>query len=168
MNIKDATYKWVNEFNAIPQALIEKAYGEYIEEITELTPISLNDTVYIHSGKYAGENGEVIKINNESNIAYVEINGQNHKISLDDLEVERYSQLPMWGTVWTFGNAFDNRWLDSEENRQAMANCGFRIYESNELDYFFGIDGAGYDFYDAHWIPLYKARGLQWHDKKDE
>lgn len=27
-----------------------------------------------------------------------------------------------------------------------------------------GIDGAGYDFYEAHWIPLYEARGLHWHE----
>ena len=32
--------------------------------------------------------------------------------------------------------------------------------------YIFGIDGAGYDFYEDHWIPLYKERGIQWHDKE--
>ena len=44
-----------------------------------------------------------------------------------------------------------------------MANCGFRIYEIDE-GIIFGIDGAGYSFYDEDWIPLYKARGLQWHE----
>ena len=44
-----------------------------------------------------------------------------------------------------------------------MADCGFRIYEQEDYGYIFGIDGAGYDFYEAHWIPLYKARGLKWH-----
>ena len=34
--------------------------------------------------------------------------------------------------------------------------------------YFFGIDGAGYSFYEEHWIPLYKARGLQWHKENEE
>ena len=34
--------------------------------------------------------------------------------------------------------------------------------------YFFGIDGAGYSFYEEHWIPLYKARGLQWHKTEGE
>ena len=42
------------------------------------------------------------------------------------------------------------------------------MYESGEFGYFFGIDGAGYDFYECHWIPLYKARGLQWHDEMTE
>lgn len=31
-----------------------------------------------------------------------------------------------------------------------------------------GIDGAGYNFYEAHWLPLYNARGLQWHDTETE
>lgn len=48
-----------------------------------------------------------------------------------------------------------------------MADCGFRIYEQEDLGYVFGIDGAGYDFYSEHWIPLYKARGLHWHKEED-
>ena len=51
---------------------------------------------------------------------------------------------------------------------QIMANCGFRIYESEDYGYIFGIDGAGYDFYEAHWIPLYKAIGLKWHDNEED
>ena len=27
------------------------------------------------------------------------------------------------------------------------------------------MDGCGYDFYLEHWVPLYKARGLKWHDE---
>ena len=49
-----------------------------------------------------------------------------------------------------------------------MSECGFRIFESEEFGYFFGIDGAGYDFYEQHWLPLYKARGLKWHDPKTD
>ena len=49
-----------------------------------------------------------------------------------------------------------------------MSRCGFRIYESEEFGYFFGIDGAGYSFYDEHWVPLYRARGLHWHDPATE
>ena len=45
-----------------------------------------------------------------------------------------------------------------------MSKCGFRIYKSYEFGCFFGIDGMGYDFYDEHWLPLYEARGLQWHN----
>ncbi|MDR0531405.1 MAG: hypothetical protein LBG83_05000 [Oscillospiraceae bacterium] len=73
------------------------------------------------------------------------------------------SLLPMWGTMWSFRTSADGWWIEKENNRQAMADCGFRIYEQEDYGYIFGIDGAGYDFYEAHWIPLYKARGLKWH-----
>jgi len=71
--------------------------------------------------------------------------------------------LPTWGTMWSFDDSIDSQWLEDEHNLQAMADCGFRIYEQEDYGYVFGIDGMGYDFYEAHWIPLYKARGLLWH-----
>ena len=86
-----------------------------------------------------------------------------------EFEVERYENLPMWGTMWSFGEGIDDDWLSGEfgeDGRVLMSRCGFRIYEHDTWGYFFGIDGAGYDFYEDHWIPLYKARGLHWH--KDE
>lgn len=30
------------------------------------------------------------------------------------------------------------------------------------------IYDATYDFYEAHWIPLYKVRGLHWHKEENE
>ncbi|MDR2558076.1 MAG: hypothetical protein LBC86_00815, partial [Oscillospiraceae bacterium] len=78
-------------------------------------------------------------------------------------EYEYDTFLPMWGWMWSFGNMIDERWLQDPKNLKAMADCGFRIYEQEDYGYVFGIDGMGYDFYEAHWIPLYKARGLRWH-----
>lgn len=69
---------------------------------------------------------------------------------------ECYDFFPMWGTMWTFGDKFDEEWAYS--HLEEMAECGFRIYECDELGLVFGIDGAGYDFYEKHWIPLYLAR----------
>lgn len=70
---------------------------------------------------------------------------------------------PMWGTMFTFKNSLDDQWLQDSDNIQVMRDCGFHVYESEHFDYIFGIDGAGYDFYEAHWTPLYLKRGLQWH-----
>lgn len=75
---------------------------------------------------------------------------------------ERYDALPIWGTLWSFGDSIDSDWL--EDHLREMADCGFRIYRQEDYGYLFGIDGAGYDFYEAHWIPLYRARGLRWHE----
>jgi len=78
-------------------------------------------------------------------------------------DVERDSFLPMWSTMWSFDDIFDNSWIEDAKNLLAMAKCGFRVYEQEDYGYIFGIDGGGYDFYYTHWIPLYKARGLKWH-----
>lgn len=72
----------------------------------------------------------------------------------------------MWGTMFAFNEDIDNEWLRGEylgPGLQLMADCGFRIYEQEDYEYIFGIDGAGYDFYTDHWCPLYLARGLKWH-----
>ncbi len=70
--------------------------------------------------------------------------------------------LPMWGYMWTFNDNSDEEW--AKRNVDVMQECGLRVYDSEEFGIIFGIDGAGYSFYEEHWIPLYKARGLQWHE----
>ena len=72
----------------------------------------------------------------------------------------------MWGTMFSFDHPLDNEWLDDPDNLQTMADCGIRVYRQEDYGYIFGIDGAGYDFYEAHWVPLYIKRGLQWHGSR--
>lgn len=88
--------------------------------------------------------------------------GEQVELNKDSFEVEYDDYLPMWNTMWAFNDFCDNYWLENG-GLQIMADCGFRIYEQEDYWYIFGIDGCGYDFYEAHWIPLYKARGLRWH-----
>lgn len=68
--------------------------------------------------------------------------------------------LPMWGWLWLIDDISDSDWMRG--NIETVAELGFDVFESDD-GLFLGIDGAGYDFYGEHWIPLYKARGLQWH-----
>ena len=86
---------------------------------------------------------------------------------IPDNSTEYDEPLPAWDTMWSFDDISDIQWLDDIKNRKAMAACGFRIYEQEDFGYIFGIDGYGYDFYEAHWIPLYEARGLLWHVAED-
>lgn len=91
-------------------------------------------------------------------------NGESVTVKEDDFELEEDGFLPTWGTMWQFEDSADDYWLEKMNGIRIMSECGFRIYESGEWGYFFGIDGAGYDFYSEHWIPLYLKRGLRWHD----
>lgn len=157
VTIREATEKWVNEMNAIQSGMLER----FADELIEITAPAIGDRVYAFEHS---EYGEIIKIDSDNYTIELD-NGKETECDIEDFEVQKDSYSPMWGTMWSFGNSIDNYWL--ENHIQEMSNCGFRIYEHNEYGYFFGIDGCGYSFYEAHWIPLYKARGLQWHDKEE-
>ena len=84
----------------------------------------------------------------------------------DEDDPDPYYEFPAWGTMWAFDDICDIEWCQG--HLEEMKECGFRIYESEDWEYVFGINGGGYDFYEAHWIPLYRARGLKWHDEITE
>lgn len=163
LTIRDATERWVHEMNAIPQGMIEKLMNIGDEDIHEVTEPAVGDRVYCYQP--LSEHCGVIEDIYEDGRYRIQLDNDSWTdAERDDFEVERDDALPMWGTMWSFGDSVDDWWLEEDDGIALMSECGFRIYESDEFGYFFGIDGAGYNFYDAHWIPLYKARGLQWHD----
>lgn len=179
MTIKEAAIEWVKEFNAFPDDMIAKLME--VDELSwnEVTEPSKGDRVYVYGFPNTDINGN--EITNSSNMGEITAYNEDEEwfiIKLDtgekigrykgEFEVMYDSILPMWGWMWQFGNSCDDWWLENKDGIKIMSECGFRIYEHDEWGYFFGIDGAGYDFYEAHWIPLYKARGMQWHDPETE
>lgn len=173
--IEEATREWVREMNAIPYELISKIAQMDIDSLHEITTPSKGDRVYVYDlletnidgTEYETDDdyGEIIGYDEETEEYIIELDsGASIICKMDNFEVERDDFLPIWGTLWTFGDSCDNYWLENKEGIRKMSECGFRIYESDDFGYFFGIDGAGYNFYSEHWIPLYKVRGLQWHD----
>lgn len=166
MTIREAAQEWVEEMTRIPYGICEKLLERNEDEITEITPPGVNDRVYVYDRE---DYGEIIKHDLGSNYYTIEMDdGETIEIEEEDFEVQRDGYLPMWGTLWAFGDSADDYWLEELGGLQIMADCGFRIYEQEDYGYIFGIDGAGYNFYEAHWIPLYRARGLQWHDPEAE
>ena len=169
--IKEACQLWVErDMNQVPMSVVEKLQmqSDYTD-ITEITPPAEYDHISIFSGDYAGEDGEIFRcVGDDEYIVELDSSKYSDPVTVfeDEFEVQRDDGLPMWGTMWEFKNMCDEEWL--ENNLQAVANCGFRIYESEDYGYLIGIDGAGYDFYEAHFCPLYKARGLHWHKEDKE
>ena len=171
--INEATHFWVSEFNAIPRGMIEKLVQMEPEDWHELTMPRRGDCVYVHDlpddVNTSEHNGRIQSCGNEDDIYCVELNdGTLVSVKDDDFEVLYDDFLPVWGLMWSFGDAVDDMWLTYDCGIKKMSECGFRIFESDEFGYYFGIDGANYDFYEAHWEPLYEARGLQWHDENAE
>jgi hypothetical protein len=162
----DAAHEWVKEFDAIRQEMIAKLMKYEPDDWCEVTMPSVCDRVYCYEEEERGEITDIDE-NEDGDIIY-EIELDNGKIvnyPADDFEVEYDDYLPMWGTMWQFHDNCDNWWLEEDGGLEIMSECGFRIFYSDEFGYWFGIDGAGYDFYEAHWIPLYEKRGLKWHSE---
>jgi len=151
MNEKEACELWVRrDFSMIPVSLIEKAYrDDYYDEIEILAP-----TLEDYREEYKKDNDDCVSDcdecgwDDECLISYQE---NNPRIS-------------MWGWVFVPDDPCDQEWI--REHASIVAECGFIVYETDEIGVYLGVNGAGYDFYEAHWLPLYRARGLKWHDEE--
>ena len=168
--IREAAEAWVSSFNRIPYDVVCKLMRLDPDEVREITPFTRGDRVYVYDVPEDEHCGEVV--NTVGDVYLVNLDdGNTVEVGEEDIAHEYDGVLPMWGTMWAFSESIDNAWLDNEHignGLLAMAECGFRIYEQEDYGYIFGIDGAGYSFYESHWIPLYKARGLHWHNEEEK
>lgn len=171
MTISEAAHEWVREMNGYPQEMISVLMQAKPDDWHEVTMPRICNRVYIFNlpdgcDDYS-DNGEIEGIVEDAYIIKLD-DGNTVELGIDDFEVERDSVLPMWGWMWSFSDSADDYWMEELDGIKKMSECGFRIYENEEWGYFFGIDGCGYSFYEEHWVPAYKERGLQWHDKRTE
>ena len=84
------------------------------------------------------------------------------EVFLEDEEQRAFTDIPEWGTMWTFNDEEDLLWIEQKESQIKMAECGFRLFWNDEFGYLFGIDFSGIDFFQEYWLPLYEIRGLDW------
>lgn len=159
MDKKQAVEKWLSEFNFIPQSLLNRAFKDNIEDFMEITQPTVNGQAW--SSKL--ENTvTIVGIEYETGEAMVTDNIDTYIVRLEDLSAYFDEYLPIWGTMFSFKNPFDEDW--ARENLDKVSRCGFRIYEDTiDSTIYLGVDGGGYDFIDHHWLSLYDARELDWH-----
>ncbi len=172
MTVREAAQEWVKTFDAIQRGMIEKLMSCDYDGWHEVTLPNTGDRVYVYElpddGSFKANSGEILGFDEEKGEYRILLDDEKVVfVAEDEFEVEHDDTLPMWNTMWSFGDMCDTRWLENKEGIRKMSERGFRVYESDEFGYFFGIDGCGYDFYEEHWIPLYRARGLQWHDPEN-
>lgn len=69
---------------------------------------------------------------------------------------------PMWNTWFE-----PDRWVLEfiEAHEEEVAALGFTLIYHDEYLWGVGIDGAGFDFYESFWMPLYDLVGIHWHDE---
>ena len=79
-----------------------------------------------------------------------------------------YLEEPQFGFPFESGICFvavapcDLQWFDA--NKDEVAKLGIFVFESDQYGILLRLDKGAIDFYDAYWIPLYRLRGLRWHE----
>ena len=88
----------------------------------------------------------------EDFIDFVENHNEYDKYLSGDHQNNHY---PMWGYVFKCNDFY----ISSDYmNTDMLYEIGIGVLEADD-DYFLFIAGAGYDFYEAHWIPLFEKIG---------
>jgi hypothetical protein len=159
--IREAAEELVNSLNAFPRDMLEELYNANPDDWEELTPVREGDRVYCNS---EGDFGTISEIGEDNDIILDMDDGREIRTDMDDITMERDDFLPMWGTLWSFSEEYQDNWLN--RNLDKAADCGFRIYESRKYGMFLGIDGTGYSFLSEHWEPLYQAMPMDWTGEK--
>jgi len=153
MDEMQACRLWIQrDWSMIPTSLLEKAYP-YPEDIEILAP-----TFESFRKQYFKD--------------YCKGEGRSCEECKDEYCVEAYNDevpiIPMWGYVFVPDDIVDARWWLQDHAEEIAKECGVIVYYTDEIGPYIGINGAGYDFYKAHWIKLYRLRGLKWHDEEDK
>ena len=141
------------DFNDVRLENVQKIAGEDWYQYIETTEPRMED-VKDHFGE-----------RNMSDEEFEEAHGESEIDDAKD-ELRREQEEIMWGTVF---EAKDGRLAELiREHADAIINdIGMRIIDLGDSEaseaynqgVFLGVNGAGYDFYESHWIPLYRLFG---------
>jgi len=162
--IKNAARKFLDtRFDRIPNVLFEKLVEQGMEH---------NDVLELVDSKYreCNECGETnVSIGEELDDGEHGWHCPDCKTTFDADEHEPWERLNVVGPTYGWPGAHCvSFWTDWNAVGQVAAQCGFEVYESPMFGgYVLSIDGGGYDFVDAHWVPLYLAMGLLWHENDE-
>ena len=143
-NLDTVKFRISGDFNEIRLDNVQKIFPNWLENTLTVEPtlMDLDDSGYIPKDM----------TENEIDEAKNELMDQQREI--------------MWSTLFEAKDNTIKDWI-LENYEKIIKEAGFTIIDlsrENEGEYetgvFLGVNGAGYDFYEAHWIPLYKIFGV--------
>jgi hypothetical protein len=165
--LRQAAESWIAGFDQVPASVIEKmaiadeAMTYYDSDSLRLAASPRTACIYC-GGTYEGE--QTLR-----QLQELDRSGQGTPCPCDGNSGDQWETgFPVhafpcaWGTLFAPRERLDREWV--LERAEQVAALGFFVFESEDYGCLLGIDGAGYDFFDAYWIPLYELRDLQWHD----
>ena len=143
-NLDTVKFRISGDFNDIRLDNVQKIFPNWFENALTVEPtlMDLDDSGYVPKDM----------TENEIDEAKNELMDQQREI--------------MWSTLFEAKDNTIKDWI-LENSDKIINEAGFTIIDlsrENEGEYetgvFLGVNGAGYDFYEAHWIPLYKIFGV--------
>ncbi len=148
----EVTKRMDQDFNEVQLENLNKVTPNWFEDVVSTDPTIIDLKDYF---------GELDKTDEQFEKAHKEDEIDDAKNELLDQQREI-----MWGTVF---EAKSQHVADKIlENSDAIINdAGLTIVDVSRSDedgafvtgVFLGVNGAGYDFFDSHWIPLYRLFG---------
>lgn len=75
---------------------------------------------------------------------------------------------PMWSYWFEPTDPVDSWKIDKYSSEIAGLGFVLIIDDEDQTVWGLGIDGAGFDFYESYWLPLYDLFHMHWHDDDEE
>lgn len=166
--MRQAAETWLDNFDQVPASVIEKmAKADEAMTYYDSDSLRLIASPTIECGScnnpYDGELGLEQLRDRHAEGASVVCSHCSHNPGHDWYPSFPQHAYPCgWGTLFAPRERLDHEWI--LEHADAVAKLGLFVFESDDYGCLLGIDGAGFDFYEAYWIPLYRLRGLRWHE----
>lgn len=175
LSIEEAAELWFGQINVIPMWMFSKIYYDTYRDWEELTKpkegtivclkeVPKFDIEFCHYNGFS-YNGEILAFNQESN-SYSVLLDDDVIVSAEekDFLVCRDNLLPIQDGIYSFKSVNDSNWVKSEAILHLMSDLGFRIFQYQDAEIFFGLDYISSNMIKNCYVPLYQARGLCWHD----
>lgn len=151
--------EWYDPFIWIPDTQYREWFNEFLSDEEYSPVITEDDECFVRD---AG--GEMVRLcsTDEFN-SELRSGGFFWLTNFEDRFYEfRGSAYPTFGYLYEFDS--DYGW--SAADLEAAASAGFKILWNEDSDVvlgpMLGINGGGYNFFDAHWIPLFLSRDTEW------
>lgn len=123
MTRKEATEEWVLGFNKFPTDMIRRMMVEWPDEWVEVTYPQEGDRVYLYdTSDRQNDLGEVIRCEKGDGTFIIELNdGETVSLEREWFEPDYEDVVPMWDTMWSFGNPIDDWWLEHKDGVRKLA-----------------------------------------------
>lgn len=177
--LQRAVRRFMDEFNDIP-AEWAKLAAQHVDN-DEIYAMPMWGTVFMPDDGLAGmierllvdpvpeDAADLIEFAEDNGIEIEECDMRLLALAASDDEDENHER-----EVKRLRSIIVDAWHESGSDDAALASYGWRDvgktgFVAREIDghLVLGVNGAGYSFLDAHWLPLYLALGMKWHEQEE-